>query len=53
MKIKTVAQCTLDEVLKAWNKGFEGYFIEINMTAEMFLQRLVGRGYLLSIRSSF
>ena len=46
MKIKTVAQCTLDEVLKAWNKGFEGYFIEINMTAEMFLQRLVGRAYL-------
>ncbi len=44
MKIKTVAQCTLDEVLKAWNKGFEGYFIEINMTAEMFLQRLVGGG---------
>ncbi|MBX8944080.1 GNAT family N-acetyltransferase [Lysinibacillus sp. K60] len=44
MKIKTVAQCTLDEVLKAWNKGFEGYFIEINMTAEMFLQRLVGEG---------
>lgn len=44
MKIKTVAQCTLDEVLKAWNKGFEDYFIEINMTAEMFLQRLVGEG---------
>ncbi|WP_347722989.1 GNAT family N-acetyltransferase [Lysinibacillus capsici] len=44
MRIKTVAQCTLDEVLKAWNKGFEGYFIEINMTAEMFLQRLVGEG---------
>ena len=53
MKIKTVAQCTLDEVLKAWNKGFEGYFIEINMTAEMFLQRLVGRAYLLSILLSF
>lgn len=44
MKIKTVAQCTLEEVLKAWNKGFEGYFVEINMTAEMFLQRLVGEG---------
>ena len=53
MKIKTVAQCTLEEVLKAWNKGFEGYFVEINMTAEMFLQRLVGRGYLLTIPSSF
>lgn len=44
MKIKTVSECTLEEVLKAWNKGFEGYFVEINMTAELFLQRLVGEG---------
>lgn len=44
MKFKTVSQCTLEEVLKAWNKGFEGYFVEINMIAEMFLHRLVGEG---------
>ncbi|KPN98113.1 GNAT family N-acetyltransferase [Lysinibacillus sp. ZYM-1] len=44
MKIKTVSQCTLEEVLKAWNKGFEGYFVPIDMTAEVFLQRLVGEG---------
>ena len=33
MNIKTVAQCTLEEVLRAWNKGFEGYFVPIDMTA--------------------
>ncbi|WKT78510.1 GNAT family N-acetyltransferase [Lysinibacillus fusiformis] len=44
MNIKTVSQCTLEEVLRAWNKGFEGYFVPIHMTAEMFLQRLVGEG---------
>lgn len=44
MKVKTVEQCTLEEVLKAWNKGFEGYFVDIHMTAEMFLHRLAGEG---------
>lgn len=44
MKIKTVSQCTLNETLKAWNKGFEGYFVQIEMNAEVFLNRLVGEG---------
>lgn len=44
MEIKTVSQCTLEEVLKAWNKGFEGYFVRIEMNEEMFLNRLVGEG---------
>jgi len=44
MRIKTVSQCTLEQVLVAWNKGFEGYFVEIDMSEEMFLTRLVGEG---------
>ncbi|MFJ8519724.1 GNAT family N-acetyltransferase [Lysinibacillus xylanilyticus] len=44
MEIKTVSQCTLEEILKAWNKGFEGYFVRIEMNEEMFLKRLVGEG---------
>ncbi|WP_285397899.1 GNAT family N-acetyltransferase [Lysinibacillus sp. fls2-241-R2A-57] len=44
MKIKTVSQCTLEETLKAWNKGFEEYFVEIKMNEETFLNRLVGEG---------
>ncbi|MGE7091791.1 GNAT family N-acetyltransferase [Lysinibacillus sp. NPDC048646] len=41
MEMKTVSQCTLEEVLIAWNKGFEGYFVRIEMSEEMFLNRLV------------
>lgn len=44
MEIKTVSQCTLAEVLKAWNKGFEGYFVQIEMNEELFLNRLVKEG---------
>jgi ribosomal protein S18 acetylase RimI-like enzyme len=44
MEIKTVSQCTLEEILNAWNKGFEGYFVRIEMNEEMFLNRLVGEG---------
>lgn len=44
MDIKTVSQCTLEETLKTWNKGFEGYFVQIEMNEEMFLNRLVGEG---------
>jgi len=44
MNIKTVSQCTLNETLKAWNKGFEGYFVQIEMNEEVFLNRLVGEG---------
>ncbi len=44
MEIKTVSQCTLNETLKAWNKGFEGYFVQIEMNEEVFLNRFVGEG---------
>lgn len=44
MTIKRLAECTLDEVLKAWNDGFEGYFVQIKLNAEAFLNRLVGEG---------
>ncbi|SOC43238.1 GNAT family N-acetyltransferase [Ureibacillus acetophenoni] len=44
MNIKKLAQCTLDDVLTAWNEGFEGYFVQIKLNAEAFLNRLVGEG---------
>ncbi|MGN4128139.1 GNAT family N-acetyltransferase [Lysinibacillus sphaericus] len=44
MEIKTVSQCTLEEAIQAWNKGFEEYFVEIAMDKEKFLNRLVGEG---------
>ncbi len=44
MDIKKLNECTLDEVLVAWNNGFEGYIVQINLNAEAFLTRLVGEG---------
>ncbi|MFS0557590.1 GNAT family N-acetyltransferase [Brevibacillus sp. 179-C9.3 HS] len=47
--IKRMSDCTFAEVTKAWNRGFEGYFIEFTMTEEMLVQRLGGEGYVLSL----
>lgn len=44
MNIKTVSQCTINETLEAWNKGFAGYFVQIEMNEEVFLNRLVREG---------
>ncbi|CAM5209113.1 Ribosomal protein S18 acetylase RimI-like enzyme OS=Ureibacillus acetophenoni OX=614649 GN=SAMN05877842_11537 PE=4 SV=1 [Ureibacillus acetophenoni] len=44
MEIKRLSQCTLEDVLQAWNDGFEGYFVQIKLNAEAFLTRLVGEG---------
>ncbi|ELK42171.1 GNAT family N-acetyltransferase [Brevibacillus agri] len=47
--IKRMSDCTFAEVTKAWNRGFEGYFIPIVMTEEMLVQRLGSEGYALSL----
>ena len=44
MIIKKLSQCTLDEVLTAWNDGFEGYLVPIKLNLDVFLARLVGEG---------
>lgn len=47
--IKRMSDCTFAEVTKAWNRGFEGYFIPITMTEEMMLQRLANEGCVTSL----
>ncbi|CAG7636893.1 GNAT family N-acetyltransferase [Paenibacillus allorhizosphaerae] len=42
--IKRLSECTLVEALEAWNKGFEGYFIDATMTLDAFLARMVNEG---------
>src|SRR4051812_32013581 len=39
LEIKRLTECTYDQALTAWNTGFEGYFVNLNMTHEMFLKR--------------
>ncbi|MEK3853633.1 GNAT family N-acetyltransferase [Cytobacillus sp. FSL H8-0458] len=41
MKIKRLSQCTLEEALTAWNKGFEGYIVPIKMDLQAFVNRMI------------
>ncbi|MCM3708460.1 MULTISPECIES: GNAT family N-acetyltransferase [Cytobacillus] len=44
MKIKRLSQCTLEEALAAWNKGFEGYLVPIKMDLQAFVNRMISEG---------
>ncbi|WP_075981262.1 GNAT family N-acetyltransferase [Bacillus massilinigeriensis] len=44
MIIKRLTECSIDTMVEAWNKGFEGYFVPMNMTPDTFLNRLVSEG---------
>lgn len=48
---KRLTDCTPEEMISAWNRGFEGYFVQMEMTVELFFNRLVNEG--LSLRQSF
>lgn len=39
--IKRLYECSLEQVLQAWNEGFEGYFTDATMNVEMFTRRMV------------
>ncbi|WHY88380.1 GNAT family N-acetyltransferase [Neobacillus novalis] len=41
---KKLTECKIEDAITAWNRGFEGYFVQIEMTAETFFQRLVNEG---------
>lgn len=44
MKIKRLSQCTLEEALTAWNRGFEGYLVPIKMDIQSFVNRMIFEG---------
>lgn len=35
-----MADCTMNEILKAWNEGFEGYFTDVRMNVNQFVKRI-------------
>lgn len=41
MDFRRLSQCTLEDAVKAWNIGFEGYVYQMDMTNEAFLRRIV------------
>lgn len=42
--VKRLTSCKIEEAITAWNRGFEGYFVQMEMTPEMFFSRLVNEG---------
>ncbi|MFD2444693.1 GNAT family N-acetyltransferase [Bacillus sp. CGMCC 1.16607] len=44
IQIKRLSECTLEEGVKAWNVGFEGYYFDATTSVENFVNRLVSEG---------
>ncbi|MDO3677403.1 GNAT family N-acetyltransferase [Paenibacillus ehimensis] len=40
LTVKRLSECTLNQAVEAWNKGFEDYYVQIVMTVDMFLARM-------------
>ena len=47
--IKRMNECSIADITKAWNRGFEGYFVPVTMTEEQVVQRLGTESYSLSL----
>ncbi|MEH7224960.1 GNAT family N-acetyltransferase [Bacillus sp. JJ1566] len=42
--IKRLSECTLEDAVVAWNKGFEGYYFDMTTTVDLFTRRLILEG---------
>ncbi|UFJ40245.1 GNAT family N-acetyltransferase [Brevibacillus humidisoli] len=40
VQIKRLTECTLEEAVTAWNKGFTGYYVDASTTADKFVSRM-------------
>lgn len=47
--LKKMSDCSISDITKAWNRGFEGYFIPVSMTEESIVQRFGAESYKLSL----
>lgn len=39
--VKRLNELTFDQALQIWNEGFKGYYVEVSMTLEAFMARIV------------
>lgn len=44
IEIRRLRDCPISEGVKAWNKGFEGYYFDATTTPENFINRLASEG---------
>jgi GNAT superfamily N-acetyltransferase len=41
---KKLTECTIQDTITAWNRGFEGYYVQMKMTPDSFFTRVVSEG---------
>jgi L-amino acid N-acyltransferase YncA len=41
IKLKQIADCTIYDCVEAWNRGFEGYYLDATTTPDKFLKRMI------------
>ncbi|MDZ5471527.1 GNAT family N-acetyltransferase [Bacillus sp. 31A1R] len=44
IEVKRLKDCTIEQGVKAWNVGFEGYYFDATTTPENFINRIVSEG---------
>ncbi|MFS1512453.1 GNAT family N-acetyltransferase [Chengkuizengella sp. SCS-71B] len=44
ISIKRLSDCSFQDAVTAWNKGFKGYYIDAQVTMDSFLNRFVSEG---------
>ncbi|MFT4412339.1 GNAT family N-acetyltransferase [Fredinandcohnia humi] len=42
--IKRLSECSLQDAVHAWNKGFEGYYFNMTTTVDLFTRRMILEG---------
>jgi ribosomal protein S18 acetylase RimI-like enzyme len=40
LEIRRLNTCTFDEALQIWNSGFEGYFVDMTLSLDLYIARL-------------
>ena len=42
--VKRASECTFTEALEAWNEGFKGYYVNMEMSLDRYLTRMIKEG---------
>lgn len=44
LEIRRLSACSFDEAVRAWNEGFQGYFVDMTLSLDRYLSRLQREG---------
>jgi ribosomal protein S18 acetylase RimI-like enzyme len=44
LELKRMNTCSFQTALEVWNEGFQGYFVDMTLSLDVFLKRIMSRG---------